>query len=105
MENYYLAKQKLFTLCEHAVINIDDAYGKRMAQDIACPCSTYAIETAADLNAKELRMSSRGVIFNLIINGEQMNVRLGIPGKFSVYNAMAAFACCLALETATGKLW
>ena len=36
MENYYLAKKKLFSMCDNAVVNIDDDYGKRLFEEIDC---------------------------------------------------------------------
>ena len=103
MENYYLAKRMLFDVCDKAIVNIDDAYGRRIADDISCPCITYGIDEAADFKAQELRISSRGVIFDLPVGEETLSVRLGIPGKFSVYNGLAAFVASLALDVPVDK--
>ncbi len=97
MENYYLAKRMLFSMCNCAIINTDDSYGKRLAEETTCPTSRFAIDSAADFTASDLRISPRGTIFNLAHEGANYAVRLGIPGKFSVYNALAAFATCMAL--------
>ncbi len=97
MENYYLAKRMLFDMCETAIINIDDAYGERLTKEIHCPMATYAIDQAATFRAEDHRISPRGVIFDLNTEKELLSVRLGIPGKFSVYNCLAAFATCASL--------
>ncbi|MBE7034781.1 MAG: UDP-N-acetylmuramoyl-L-alanyl-D-glutamate--2,6-diaminopimelate ligase [Ruminococcaceae bacterium] len=97
MENYYLAKRMLFDVCKQAVVNIDDEAGKRIASEVTCPAISYAIDNPADFTADELRISPRGTIFNLTTDGKTLPIRLGIPGKFSVYNALAAFSTCVAL--------
>ncbi len=104
MENYFEAKRLLFDCCDTAVVNIDDPYGKRIADSLSCPLASYSLENPSDFQAKELRISSRGVIFDLMTPEKTLGVRLGIPGKFSVYNALAAFAICVALGISPEKI-
>lgn len=105
MENYFLAKQILFTMCHTAVINIDDAYGQRLAAEAYCPAITYSIDAESDLQARDCRISPRGVIFSLTTaDNTELSVRLGIPGKFSVYNCLAAFSVCQALGIDSQKI-
>ncbi len=103
MENYYQAKRLLFSMCKTGVINIDDAYGKRLSEDAPCPLLTYAIDSAANLTATNIRISPRGVIFDIAAQDKTLSARLGIPGKFSVYNALAALSACAALEISPEK--
>ena len=44
MEHYYLAKKSLFTaeFSEHAFVNIDNAFGQRLAGEISIPTSTLS---------------------------------------------------------------
>ncbi len=108
MENYYEAKRLLFDVCQVAIINLDDAYGKRIKESACCPLMGYSVDALSDFQAHDLRVSSRGVIFNLKTEKKTLNIRLGIPGKFSVYNGLAAFSTCVALgipsETVTDAL-
>lgn len=104
MEKYYLAKQILFTMCDTAVINLDDSYGHRFTKEVDCPSLTYSIEADSDFKAQNYRISPRGVIFDLFTNETELSVRLGIPGKFSVYNCLAAFATCSALGIEPQKI-
>jgi len=96
MENYKNAKKKLFLVSKNAVINTDDAAGKEYADDVSCPVYNYSIENAATYTAKNIKISARGVIFDMEHDGKTHKVRLGIPGKFSVYNALCALACVVA---------
>lgn len=96
MENYFLAKSKLFDMCENAVINIDDEYGKRLKPE--CKVYSYGIENEnADLNGKNIKISAEGVVFDLEYENKTYRVNLCIPGKFSVYNALAAIGASVSL--------
>ena len=92
MENYFLAKQKLFSVSEAGVVNIDDKAGKRILEAASCPVKSIAIDAQADFSASNIRISARGVVFELTYEKKKYTVRLGIPGKFSVYNALVALA-------------
>ncbi|MBE7048207.1 MAG: UDP-N-acetylmuramoyl-L-alanyl-D-glutamate--2,6-diaminopimelate ligase [Ruminococcaceae bacterium] len=104
MENYYMAKKMLFDVCDQAVINTDDPAGKDIAAYCVCPVLSYSINENSDLQAKNPRISSRGVIFDLLVENENISVRLGIPGKFSIYNGLAAMAACITLGIASSKI-
>ena len=54
-------------------------------------------DDAADYTAREIRQRPDGVEFQLVGIGVIGRVKLGIPGLFSVYNAMAAAVCALRL--------
>lgn len=97
MENYKEAKKMLFDISKNAVINVDDDAGKDYAENTNCPVLTYAIDGVGDLLAKDIKISARGVIFTLEYEGKMYKVRLGIPGRFSVYNALAAIGCMVSL--------
>ena len=90
MENYLNAKKKLFLQSKCGVINIDDAAGETIKQDAKCEVLSISVGKEADLSASEIRMSARGVVFKMLCQGKDYTVRLGIPGKFSVYNALVA---------------
>ena len=104
MENYYQAKRLLFNTCQIGVVNLDDPAGKRIKETASCPLLTYAIDTESDFKANNLRISPRGVIFDLLTNGKTLPARLGIPGKFSAYNALAALSACVALGITPEKV-
>ena len=96
MENYAAAKALLFSQCERAVINRDDEWSEFMLERCACPAITFS-EKAGDLTASEISLSSSGVEFTAAYKGGAERVRLGIPGLFSVYNALGVIGAGLAL--------
>ncbi len=98
MENYMCAKAKLFDMCSVGVINIDDEYGAKIYdmhknKNIL----TYAIENEADVGAINIEIDARGTSFDLVYKGISYPVKISIPGKFSVYNALTAATSSLAL--------
>ena len=94
MEEYAEAKAKLFERCDRAVINLDDSWGEFMCERAACSVFTYSeSDLAADLIAKDIRLSPSDVRFVALVGQTEIErVSLGVPGSFSVYNAMSTIA-------------
>jgi len=96
-ENYLLAKRRLFLQSEIGIVNLDDEAAPRMVEGTPARPVTYSIRcNDADYTAKDLRLHSHGVAYELVGSGTIGSVRFGVPGEFSVYNSMAA--ACAALE-------
>lgn len=98
MEAYREAKAKLFSLCDQGVINLDDPVADKMLADADCSCIRFSAEKdEADLSAKNIVLGASGVEFVAAEKGSIVRVALGIPGRFSVENALAAMGACLTL--------
>ncbi|MBQ9535786.1 MAG: UDP-N-acetylmuramoyl-L-alanyl-D-glutamate--2,6-diaminopimelate ligase [Clostridia bacterium] len=98
MEHYLQAKAKLFEVCRSAVVNYDDPAGHKVIENKKCYKMTYsAKENSADLVAKNIQLKASKVEFEAVTTGEINHVALGIPGMFSVYNALAAIGCGMSL--------
>ncbi len=98
MDDYAAAKALLFRVSDRAVINSDDAYASFMAERAECPVFRFAVnDPRADLRAENLQLEPAGVDFEAVSAGERAHIRLGIPGRFSVYNALGVLACCRCL--------
>lgn len=98
MESYREAKAKLFAVSDQGVINLDDPVADKMLADAACPSMTFSAEQgAADLCARDIVLEASGVKFIAGYRDHTVPVTLGIPGHFSVENALAAVGTCLAL--------
>ena len=100
MENYMKAKARLMEISDVAIINTDDAYGKQIA--LSSPCKTFCYSTVgdSDYKAQNIKLSSDGVSFSLATQ----NYVLGIPGEFSVYNALCAIGIAKAVGVEDGKI-
>ena len=98
MDDYARAKSILFDRCHKAVVNSDDAYCGVMLERCRRSKVTYsAKDPGADAFANDIELGQQGVSFNLVFAGGNFPVYLGIPGMFSVYNALAALGCCISL--------
>jgi UDP-N-acetylmuramoyl-L-alanyl-D-glutamate--2,6-diaminopimelate ligase len=93
MEDYFLAKRKLFEAGpKTAIVNVDDPYGRRLAEEFECV--TFSAEGAeADYSAREVEFDASGASFSL----GGMRLRTGLPGHFNVANALGAFAAAEAI--------
>lgn len=97
MENYKKAKMKLFKMCKCGIINTDDPIFGDIKREASCDIITYGIYNYADFTAENVYYSSSGVSFILNFRGIRKSVNIKIPGRFSVYNSLAAIAACYQL--------
>lgn len=101
MENYFDAKKKLFDgrLGEKpasSVINIDDEWGARLADELRAAGQrviTCAIKTGADLRASEIEVSLMdGTSFLMETPTGSVRIRSPLVGEPHVYNMLSASA-------------
>jgi len=76
-----------------AIINADDAFCQFFA-DIAAPrrCLRFALEHSADISAHAVLLDSEGSRFDLQLPNATLPIRLRLPGRHNVMNALAASA-------------
>ncbi len=96
MENYFLAKKKLFSISKVGIINQDDEYGNRILEEDRNNKISVGIKKA-DLLAKDIEIDEKGVKFGVVYNGNEYPVELPVSGMFSVYNGLCAFGGALGL--------
>lgn len=98
-ENYFTAKKSLFSQTKRMVVNLDDAYGRRLLQEVSGPEQiTFSVsDDAADYTARGIRLSAAGVQFEMVGRGMIQRIRFPMPGHYSVDNALAAAAAAVAL--------
>ncbi len=85
MDAYADAKAILFDHCRQGVVNTDDGWAHKMLNG-SCSYTTYGVDSDADLKTTDIQLHARGVDFKI----GDVAFTLGIPGKFSVYNALSA---------------
>ncbi len=96
MENYCDAKALLFRQCGAGVYNADDPWADRATRNAPCPLSSFG-QAAGDLRAQGVRLAADGVAFNALLGEETVPVHVGIPGGFTVYNALGVLAAARVL--------
>jgi UDP-N-acetylmuramoyl-L-alanyl-D-glutamate--2,6-diaminopimelate ligase len=94
MEEYLSAKCILFRNCRKGVVNLDSIYAAKVLEQACCKIYTYGIDNESDVRAVNLEMSSGGVRFDLVSPWYNQRICVNIPGRFSVYNALAAAGVC-----------
>ena len=105
MERYFAAKTKLFTALAQgakkaaAVINLDDAFGARLAGTARAELElTYGLEKAARLRATQVQLKKDGSRFAVETPDRRFVCRLPLIGRHNIYNALAAVGAGIALK-------
>ena len=95
-EEYRSWKGKLFQRCDVGVVNADDPNTEALLEGHTCKLVTYGIHAPkVDYRASEQYRLLRnkemlGVEFTLTEpDGHTLDVQVGMPGLFSIYNALA----------------
>lgn len=96
--NYVNAKSKLFEQCKHGIINVDDSYANDMIKNSDCEIITYSIDDESDIKAKNIEYHNDMVRFEVEIDDIVNEFIIPIPGKFTVYNSLAAIATAITLK-------
>ncbi|MEJ7726469.1 MAG: UDP-N-acetylmuramoyl-L-alanyl-D-glutamate--2,6-diaminopimelate ligase [Actinomycetes bacterium] len=94
---YFRAKALLFTPAHSraAVVNLDDPYGRRLADAPNVPTTTYAGsgDPAADWRAEDVVTGPEGSTFTAVgPGGVGVPCTVWLPGRFNVDNALGALA-------------
>jgi UDP-N-acetylmuramoyl-L-alanyl-D-glutamate--2,6-diaminopimelate ligase len=103
MDHYCDTKAELFRRCEKGVINADDSYAQRFLDAAACQVLTTAVAGEGGLKAENLELRADGIDFTAVMGGEKMPVSLGIPGRFTVYNALTVLGLAVSLGISLEK--
>ncbi|MCX7746962.1 MAG: UDP-N-acetylmuramoyl-L-alanyl-D-glutamate--2,6-diaminopimelate ligase [Clostridia bacterium] len=94
-ENYLNAKIKLFGMCKKGLVNIDSQYGEEVIRKAKCEVFTYGIEKDADIKATNIKTHPNSVEFYIATPWGNGEIKVNIPGIFTVYNALSAIGVCL----------
>jgi UDP-N-acetylmuramoyl-L-alanyl-D-glutamate--2,6-diaminopimelate ligase len=101
VEEYLAAKGRLFEMLDEsvdkgvpktAVLNADDPAFEALRSRTHAHILTYAVEGPADFRAENVRLSALGSDFDVGGTFGRQPVSLPLPGLYSVYDALAAFA-------------
>lgn len=93
MDDYFNSKLKLFSMCKKGFVNMDDFKGIKVKNSAKnCDIKTYAINNEADLLAKDITITNVSVDFKIKIDGKNERIKVNVPGRFSVYNSLAAIS-------------
>jgi UDP-N-acetylmuramoyl-L-alanyl-D-glutamate--2,6-diaminopimelate ligase len=106
MDNYKLAKGLFFARLgntygprsrdqKYAVLNADDSASAFYSRLTAAQVITYGIENQADVMASHIEITPRGTSFHITTPLGSIDITMKLIGRFNVYNALGAIACCI----------
>lgn len=96
-EEYLECKSLLFRQCKCGIINIDDEHAKEILKGHTCEVKTFSTLKDADLKADQIGfLKENGKLgMHFSVSGCMTDeVKVHIPGRFSVYNAMVTMLVC-----------
>ena len=105
MKDYFESKLKLFKMCDNGIINADDLQVSKVPR--LFPDSnimTYGIDNYCDLLAKDITITNSYVDYRVKISDRNERVKVSIPGRFSVYNSLAAICVAKKLGIPSDKV-
>ena len=106
MKDYLESKLKIFNMAKKAFVNIDDVHGAKIPSILeGKDLTTYGIDNYCDVLAKDITITNSYVDFKVKMGEKNERVKVGIPGRFSVYNSLAAICVTkqLGVDTETIK--
>lgn len=96
MENYYLAKKRLFQNLKKdgsMIINIDDEYGQRLYDEINHPHKYSLSQTKpADYFIKDVKLDTDKSSYTLVVDEKEYFVETNMLAMFNVYNSAQVMA-------------
>ena len=91
MKDYFESKLKLFEMCDNGIINVDDLQVSKIPGMFPnSKIMTYGIDNYCEVLAKDITITNSYVDFRVKIKDKNERVKVSIPGRFSVYNSLAA---------------
>jgi len=96
---YRDVKAKIFKECKTAIINMDDKSASYFLSLAIPKIITYGTEspeterpTKPQILAKKIILEPTGSLFTVVTPDKQVAIDLQLPGKFNIYNALAALS-------------
>lgn len=95
---YLFWKRALFRRCRVGVFNNDDPHVGKIMQGLSCRAVTYGIGCPADVRADaDFALTRAGGRLGAAFTVDGTRYAVGMPGAFSVYNALAALTAARVL--------
>lgn len=91
-QNYVDAKKILFKQSVVTIVNVDDESAADMISAAHKDVVRFAALNNADVMPQGLELSAAGTKFTAQVKNKKIKIDIGIPGMFTVYNALGAIA-------------
>ena len=105
MEDYFNAKRLLFQGPGTSIVNVDDAFGARLADELD-DAITFGVEAeGAGYRAVDVSFDWAGSSFTCVMpDGGAMEMATRLPGGFNVLNALGAIAAAVSMGVDPGLI-
>lgn len=90
LEDNLEVKSKLFNMSKYCFVNGDDIYTPRLLKNVTSEYATFGLDNSVDLTAVDIRINVSHVEFKVYVNKMLETIKIKIPGRFVVYDALAA---------------
>ena len=105
MKDYFESKLKLFEMCDNGIVNVDDLQVSKVPEMFPnSKIMTYGIDNYCEVLAKDITITNSYVDFRVKISDRNERVKVDIPGRFSVYNALAAICVAKKIGISSDKV-
>ena len=105
MEDYFGAKRKLFDISKIKIVNVDDAFGKRLRALYMDCDSCSALGENADFMAKNaVSLGVLGTEWELMSDSSYFKIKSRLVGEYNIMNVLEASACALSLGVPPSKI-
>jgi len=95
LQDYFESKLKLFNMCKIGFVNIDDLHGNKIPKIFPeNEITSYGIDNYGNYLAKDITITNSYVDFKVKLSDRNERVKVDIPGRFTVYNALCAICIC-----------
>ncbi|MBM2820476.1 MAG: murE, partial [Candidatus Berkelbacteria bacterium] len=108
-EEYRDTKAKIFEIAQTAIINMDDKSAGYFLKIDGPEIITYGTESQEgdrprkpEILAKKIILEPTGIFFTVITPETQVAIALKLPGKFNIYNSLAALCVAKSLNIYLG---
>ncbi len=95
-DEYLACKKMLFSQCRRCYVNGDDPHFEEIVSGASCPVTVFGSREDAAFRATELSFETENhqlkTSFRALCGKDSFEIDLGVPGQFSVWNAVAAIA-------------
>ncbi|MBS0194248.1 MAG: UDP-N-acetylmuramoyl-L-alanyl-D-glutamate--2,6-diaminopimelate ligase [Proteobacteria bacterium] len=104
MDAYGAAKARLFAWpgLRAAVVNLDDAFGAQLHARLPASLRRIGVSSrgadAATLRADHIHLDTRGIVFDLVLDGQRQRIDSPLVGRFNIDNLLAVAGALLALD-------
>ena len=99
MQDYFESKLKLFNMCKVGFVNIDDLHGNKiLGRFPESEITGYGIDNYCSFLAKDITITNSYVDFKAKLGEKNERIKVDIPGRFTVYNALCAICICKKLD-------